>query len=95
MKRSKLFLALTTGTLAVVGLFAAKASRFVKPTPWFYTQAQNKICTSLGTAGPCTYDNTVTTPQCTISLGGVSVQLYTTFKAASHDCKTKLFYSNL
>ena len=53
MKRSKIFLGLTTACLAIAGVVAARATHFVKSNG-YYTTAGNKGCIQVIT--PCLLD---------------------------------------
>ena len=86
MKRSRVFLGITTACLAIAGAVAAKATHF-DPIPGFYLTAQ---VTGAGhpyclpeprTNAPCVYDNTggqtcVTTLTIPV-IGNVNYKLYT------------------
>ena len=54
MKRSRIFLGLTTTCLAVAGLVAAKATHFNDIKRWYVTDGGNCVCQP-GIA-PCFYD---------------------------------------
>ena len=80
MKRSKLFLGLTTGCLAVAGIFAAKAN-FGTTAAYYQTIVgggnNNPKCQQLTSA--CLYDQTVpsTSPRCKATVNNKVRDLFT------------------
>jgi hypothetical protein len=83
MKRSKLFLGLTTCLLAVAGLVAAKASKHTV-TAKIYTSAQNLRCVEYGSAL-----NATTTPSSNILK--TSAQLVKTLYTANSACLHRFY----
>jgi hypothetical protein len=90
MKRSKLFLGVTTGILAVVAFTAAKTARFTRHVAgYYYGGSQNQHCTLSGGAvgytasgegNPLTADNTSSSPLYSYNNGGSCVvPLFTGF----------------
>ena len=76
MKRSKIFLALTTCCLAVAGVFAAKATHFGTSPGFYLTATFKQKCLPL-THSKCLYDATAT-PTCLTVIGGITYKLYIT-----------------
>lgn len=89
MKRSKIFMGVATGILAVTAVFAAKASKFGNIVGYVYTTNQTQ-CTVFTSA--CNFVPTAT-PICRTNGAGTKV-IYTSLTViAGKKCKNALHYS--
>jgi len=87
MKRSKIFLLLTTGCLAAVGLFASKANHFNKWSGFYYTKDLH-----CAISDPVCVKNDNSTVTCVNHL--TAGKVYTKRIDATH-CSTPLHYLDL
>ena len=93
MKRSKIFLGLTTACLAIAGIVAAKASHFGTAQSFYYT-AGGKFCLLWGTSD-CNKTSSSTLPQCVTQINSI-VKLYTSLTTVQHKlCRAPLTYSDI
>jgi len=75
MKRSRIFLGLTTACLAIAGVVAAKASHFNGVHRWYIT-SQAGACVLQPGIAPCVY-NADGAKTCVTTLSGTPFTLYT------------------
>jgi len=79
MKRSKIFLGVTTCLLAVAGV--AAANRFTAISRWYVTDGTEAgHCVATPSTILCVQDNTGTTT-CTVNVSGTHFKVYTTGSA--------------
>jgi len=84
MKRSKIFLFLTTGCLAVAGIFAAKANHFAKTVGYYVTAG--KHCAEISSCVKGSGQITCLTP--------AGNKIFTQ-RTAADACSTPLHYTEL
>lgn len=92
MKRSRIFLGLTTGALAIAGAVAAKATHFGSQRAYYITAGAAKTC--IFVTSPC--NRVANAPDvCKTDLGGASYYTQRTSSVTPNKCVSLLHYTTI